>query len=31
MKFLYGFGAEYESALRLGNELYNEISNKKAK
>lgn len=31
MKFLYGLGPEYESALRLGNELYNEISNKKAK
>lgn len=29
MKFLYGLGPEYESALRLGNELYNEISNKK--
>jgi hypothetical protein len=31
MKFLYGLGPKYESALRLGNELYNEISNKKAK
>lgn len=31
MKFLYGLGPEYESALRLGNELYTEISNKKAK
>lgn len=30
-EFLYGLGPEYESVLRFGKELYDEISNKKAK